>query len=110
MIWAGGIIRSRHLVLKSRYGQSKDGKRWLLNGRPFDRHRWRYYLPPKEIRLMGRYAKEEPNILNTYPKEVKVREDGTKVRIRRNCSCGGKLIYDVHTHDLYCQECFLVSE
>lgn len=83
----------------------------MHNGRPFDRHRWRYYKLPKEVRMMSRHAKEEPNFLNNYPTEVKEKEDGTKERIRRVCSsCGGKLLYDIHTHDLYCQECFIESE
>ena len=66
--------------------------------------------PSQGNQAHGRNTKKQPDVLNTYPIEVKVKEDGTKERIRRVCSCGSKLLYDIRTLDLYCQERFIVSE
>lgn len=83
----------------------------MLNGRPFNLDRWRYWRPPKFIRIRGRYAREQPNELNSYPTEVREKEDGSKERMRRVCDrCGGRLVYDYITLDLYCEKCQLVSE
>ncbi|OPY49330.1 MAG: hypothetical protein A4E49_03153 [Methanosaeta sp. PtaU1.Bin112] len=108
-IWSGGVIRGRRLTLRCQLAEDEQG-RLLYNGRLYNRDSWTW-RPPKFIRLRGRYAKENPDPLNSYPTEIREKEDGSKERMRRVCDrCGGRLVYDIITLDLYCQECFIVSE
>ncbi len=87
------------------------------NGRKYNKDTWTsffvvsdlFYGPPKFIRLQGRMAKEVPDPLNSAPTEVVELESGQLQRVRRVCSCGGRLVYD-HNSILYCEKCKLIDE
>jgi hypothetical protein len=104
-IWKGGILHGAHLILKIQVSEDTRG-RLLYNGRLFNRSSWSY-MPPKFIRLQGRQAKECASIYNNYPTDI-IEEDDQKIRIRRNCGCGGKLVYDKRAW-LYCEKCHLID-
>ena len=104
-IWKGGILRGAHLILKIQVSMD-DWGRLLYNGRPYNRNSWSY-MPPKFIRLQGRQAKEYSSFYNSFPTDI-IEVDDEKVRIRRTCSCGGKLVYDKRAW-LYCEKCHLID-
>jgi hypothetical protein len=104
-IWKGGILHGAHLILKIQVSEDTRG-RLLYNGRLYNRSSWSY-MPPKFIRLQGRQAKECSSFYNDYPTDV-IEVDDEKVRIRRTCGCGGKLVYDKRAW-LYCEKCHLVD-
>ncbi len=87
------------------------------NGKKYNKDTWTnffvvsdlFYGPPKFIRLQGRMAKEIPNPLNSISTEVVELESGQLQRVRRVCSCGGRLVYG-HDLVLYCEKCKLVDE
>ena len=104
-IWKGGILHGAHLILKIQVSEDALG-RLLYNGRLYNRSSWTY-MPPKFIRLQGRQAKEFSSFYNNYPTDI-IEADDEKVRIRRTCGCGGKLIYDKRAW-LYCEKCHLID-
>ena len=104
-IWKGGILRGAHLILKIQVSEDAQG-RLLYNGRLYNRSSWTY-MPPKFIRLQGRQAKEFSSFYNNYPTDI-IEVDEEKVRIRRTCDCGGKLVYDKRAW-LYCEKCHLID-
>ncbi|VVB63276.1 Uncharacterised protein [uncultured archaeon] len=104
-IWEGGILHGAHLILKFQVSEDALG-RLLYNGRLYNRRSWSY-VPPKFIRLQGREAKEYSSFYNNYPTDV-IEVDDEKVRIRRTCGCGGKLVYDKRAW-LYCEKCHLID-
>ena len=55
----------------------------------------------------GEQAKEYPSFYNNYPTDI-IEVDNEKVRIRRTCGCGGKLVYDKRAW-LYCEKCHLID-
>jgi hypothetical protein len=104
-IWKGGILRGAHLILKIQVSVD-DWGRLLYNGRLYNRSSWTY-MPPKFIRLQGRQAKEYSSFYNSFPTDI-IEVDEEKIRIRRTCSCGGKLVYDKRAW-LYCEKCHLID-
>ena len=104
-IWKGGILHGAHLILKIQVSKDAWG-RLLYNGRLYNRSSWTY-MPPKFIRLQGRQAKEFSSFYNNYPTDI-IEVDEEKVRIRRTCDCGGKLVYDKRAW-LYCEKCHLID-
>jgi hypothetical protein len=104
-IWKGGILRGAHLILKIQVSEDP-WSRLLYNGRLFNRRSWSY-MPPKFIRLQGQQVKEYSLFYKNYPTDVIEVED-EKVRIRRTCDCGGKLVYDKRAW-LYREKCRLID-
>lgn len=107
-VWRGGFPKGTKLIIKAQLSEDDKG-RLLYYGKLYNRDCWTWQ-PPKFIRLRGRTAKEQPNPFNNYPTRI-IEVDNKKVRIRDSCrNCGGRLVYDTITMDLYCEDCFVVHE
>jgi len=96
--------------LQSVAGQDDHG-RLIYRGKLYNRRSWSW-RPPKIIWSQGRRAHEPPNPDNARVHILKeVLKNGVLCVVAINkCDCGGHLIRDLMTSDLYCEECGLVYD